>query len=351
MAPSPLASSSAGAATPHFEKRTGPAPEIPGLSALVDSLNGVDCSHEEVLMDLHASRRYFNGLLDGREQTKREDGARTNALITPILRCENARHPGLHAIGCSDDDRMMDILETLSRSSHGQEGHVRFHLGVAEDSHRLAVDAFKHREGGFTLIGVDSTMNYMFANELGELQTKHSDIIKGMMNIPTQNQVHIEGCRTFAVHILNAMHDYQPHFQNLHRQIYDHGRGKPAPQLASPKWEQWDGVHVLEDEMDNFGVLPGKFFKHMQVAKPKEGGTRNLLDTVEARHPALKDQPVNKKGQTLRERIASQNPGTPIDQFPRFDRTASLDRKRLVLIDRAIAHYEGLARAEGLESN
>jgi hypothetical protein len=103
--------------------------------------------------------------------------------------------------------------------------------------------------------------------------------------------------------------------------------------------------------MDTFGLLPGKFFKHLQVMKPKPGETRTLLDEAEKLNPALKDQPVNKKGQTLRERFASQNPAVPPESFSRADRTASLDRKRLVLIDRAIAHYEGLVRAEGLDSN
>jgi hypothetical protein len=351
VAPSSLASSSAGAAAPHFEKRQGPAPELPGISNLVDTLNVVSRPHREVIQDLQNGKRYFTGLLHNREQTKREDGAITNALIAPILRSENARNPGLHAIGCGSEGGMADILRVISRRSPGQEGHVRFHLGVRGDEHRIAVDAFQHREGGFTLIWVDPVLDHMFAFDLAKLQGTHSDVIKGTMYIPTHNQLHDEGCRIFSAHTLNAMHDYQPHFLNLHRQIYDHGRGKPVPQLASPKWERWDGVHVLDEEMDNFTLLPGKFFKHMQVAKPKEGETRNLLDKAEDANPALKEQPVNKKGQTLRERIAGQNPGTPIDQFSRADRTASLDRKRLVLIDRAIAHYEGLARDEGPDNN
>jgi hypothetical protein len=351
MAPSSLASSSAGAAAPHFEKRTGPAPKIPGLGSLVDTLNVVTVPHREVIAALREGRSHFAGLHHSRQQTKPNDGLLTNSLLTPILRSENACRPGLNAIGCRDEGRMADILRIVSRYSHGQEGHVRFNQGVRGDEHRLAVDAFKHREGGFTLIWVDSALDDMFATDLAKLQAKHSDVIKGMMNIPTHNQLHKEGCRIFAVHTLNAMHDYQPHFQNLHRQIYDHGRGKPAPQLARPPWRRRDGVHLLDDELDNFGLLPGKFFKHMQVMKPRELVPRNLFDFIEARHPALKDQPVNKKGQTLRQRFASQNPQKPIDQFSRFDRTASLDRKRLVLIDRAIAHYEGLARAEGLDSN
>jgi hypothetical protein len=49
----------------------------------------------------------------------------------------------------------------------------------------------------------------------------------------------------------------------------------------------------------------------------------------------------------LRERFAAQNPEKAPEEFSRADRTASLDRKRLVLIDRAIAHYEGQYGAGG----
>jgi hypothetical protein len=224
------------------------------------------------------------------------------------------------------------------------EGHIRFHLGVDLDSHRMAVDAFKHRDGGFTLISVDSTLNHMFAFDLARLQEQHSDFIKGTMYFPTHNQVHNEGCRIFAVHTLNAMHDYQPYFLNLHREIYAASRGRPASQLASPRWESWDGTHVLENELDNFSFLPAKFFKHMQVKTPKQGETRTLLDEAEEMNHALKEQPVNKKGQTLRQRYESLNPSKRPEEFSRADRTSSVDMKRLVLFDRAIAYYEGLAQ-------
>jgi hypothetical protein len=354
MAPPSLASSSAGPSSAAgalvFEKRQGPAPEIPGVSRLVDKLNVVSRPHAEVIEDLHIGKRYFTELLDNRRQTKPEDGKITNALITPILRSENARNPGLNAIGCSDGNRMTDILKIISRSSQGQEGHVRFHLGVKNDNHRMAVDAFKHREGGFTLISVDSLLDHIFTFDLANLPEDHPNLIKGMMYIPTHNQKHDEGCRIFAVHTLNAMHDYQPHFQNLHREIYAAKDKKKEPQIP-PQWDSWDGVRVLKNELDNFGLLPAKFFKHMQVKKPMAGETDTLLDQAEARYPALKNRQVNKKEQSLRQRIERQNSNVPLASFSRHDRTASLDQKRLALIERAIPHYKGLARAEGLRSN
>jgi hypothetical protein len=181
---------------------------------------------------------------------------------------------------------------------------------------------------------------------LAALKKKNPDVIKGAVVIPTPNQAHGEGCWIFAIHTLNAMQDHQPLILGLHRQVYDHGRGRPAPGLAGPEWACSGGnTHFLPDEKDAFGALPAKFFKHMQVMKPKAGESRTLLDEAEDRNPALKDRPVNKKGQTLRERFASRNPLVPHEEFSRADRTASLDKKRLVLIDRAIAHYEGPARS------
>jgi hypothetical protein len=296
MAPASLASSSfLSAGAFQFEKRTGPAPEITGLRSLVDDLNVVSRPHEEVIEDLKNSKRYFTDLLHSRKQTTLADRELSNTLITPILRSENARNPGLNAIGCSDEKRMADILRIISRSNPGEEGHVRFHVGVWNDNHRMAVDAFQHREGGFTLIYMDPMLNLIFSYELSRLQKQHSDVIKGTMDIRTHNQVHTEGCRIFSVHFLNAMHDYQPHFLNLHRDIYAAKEVKPEPRLADPRWESWGGTHVLDNELDNFGFFPAKFFKHWQVRKPDKG-ERNKLDQAEEWNPALRHQPVNKKG-------------------------------------------------------
>jgi hypothetical protein len=185
-------------------------------------------------------------------------------------------------------------------------------------------------------------------DSLPALERKHRDLIKGILIIPTPNQLHSEGCRIFAVHSLNAMHDYQPYIQSLHRELYDHARGRPAPRLSDPDWEQGKGNTLnLGYTMGAFKVLPPKFFKHMQVMRPKPGQTHDEFDIAERYNPALKDQPVNKKGQTLRERFASRNPAKDPADFSRADRTASLDEKRLVLIDRAIAHYETLYGAGG----
>ena len=344
-APASLDSSSK--ADLHFEKRSAPAQEIPGVSDLVGMSNADAKTPWAVLADLRKARAHFAGLFTNGEQTKNtvwnSDGSRTNKLIKPILNSENARHPGLNAVGFSNDEKMVDFLRIFSSPiREGQEGHVRCHVGFCMDEHRIAVDAFKHREGGFTLVAVDSGRDSIVMDRLPELGKKYPDLIKGTLIIPTPNQVHNEGCRVFTVHTLNALHDYQPHIQDLHRQVYDLGRGRPAPRLSDPaKWKQEGGNTLsLEKMMDAFTVLPGKFFKHMQVMKPKAGQTHTVLDVAEDRNPALKDQPVNKKGQTLRERFAGQNPEKAPEDFSRADRTASLDRKRLVLIDRAIAHYE-----------
>jgi hypothetical protein len=288
-------------------------------------------------------------LRDKGEQTAAADGDRTQKLIKPILNAENARQPGLNAIGCGHEDKMAEVLRSLSATNGGgPEGHIRFHVGIWADSHRVAVDAYRHREGSFTLIAVDSTREPRVAEKLAELEAKHSDIIKGTLILSTPNQSHGEGCRIFGIHTLNALHDYQPYVRDLHRKLHDKGQGRPVPRLAGPAWKPMGGnTHALAEEKDAFGLLPGKFFKHIQVPKPEPGETRTLLDEAEARNPALKDQALNKKGQTLRERFASLNPAKAPGDFSRADRTSSLDRKRLILIDRAIAHYENLARPSG----
>jgi hypothetical protein len=166
--------------------------------------------------------------------------------------------------------------------------------------------------------------------------------------VSSPNLVHNEGCRIFAVHFLNAMHDYQPHIQSLHRQIYDRGRGRPVSGLSGPEWMDEGGRNTLSvwNKYDAFSLLPAKFFKHMQVMKSKPGPPRTPFDEAEERNPALKDQHVNKKGQTLRQRFAGLAKKPP-EEFSRADRTSSLDAKRVVLIDRAIAHYEKLYGADG----
>ncbi|HLP40376.1 MAG TPA: YopJ family acetyltransferase [Fibrobacteria bacterium] len=293
-------------------------------------------------MELREARQHFAGLLERGEQTIGADGELTNKLLTPILNSENARSPGLNAVGCGDEVKMMTILKAFSidGQDQGREGHIRFSLGVEGDFHRMAVDAFKHRDGGFTLISVDSMQNHMGAYEMGALRKRYPDIIKGTMHIPTQNLVHSEGCRIFSVLMLNAMHDYEPYFQHLHRQIHNAARGRPAPYLADPRWEQQGGSHLPKDEGAAFSVLPGKFFKHMQVKKPNKGITTTALDDAEKMNPALKVQPVNKKGQTLRQRFESLNPSRRPEEFSRADRTSSVDNKRLVLIDRALAYHD-----------
>jgi hypothetical protein len=65
-----------------------------------------------------------------------------------------------------------------------------------------------------------------------------------------------------------------------------------------------------------------------------------MLDIAEAQNPALIHQPVNKKGQTLRQRVESANPDKALEHFSRAERTSSLDKKRLVLIDRALEHFQ-----------
>jgi hypothetical protein len=337
---------SAASAVPRFERRSASTPEIPGVSGWVERVNQDPRPPAEVLADLREARAYFASVRERGEQTVSADGERTNRIINAILASENARNPGLNAVGCSHEDKMAGCLRAWSTLAVPAEGHIRFHLGMVADIHRVAVDAFRHRDGGFTLVAVDSLKQEITSSRLAALALKHPDVIKGVLVIPTPNQAHVEGCRIFAANTLNAMHDFEPYVQDLHRQVHERGRGRPAPRLAGPEWKSCGGnTHVLADATDAFGVLDGKFFKHMQVPKPKGEGARTLLDDAEERNPGLKTQALNKQEQTLRSRFESQNPEKRPEEFSRADRTASLDRKRLVLIDRAIAHYERLAAA------
>ncbi|HLP40766.1 MAG TPA: YopJ family acetyltransferase [Fibrobacteria bacterium] len=325
----------------HFEKRSGSAPELPPIKELVNKLNAETRPHKDVIFELRTAKGYFATKLERSKQTEIKDREKTNDLITPILNSENARNPGLNAVACTDKNEMMTVLRDASNLTQGQEGHIRFLFG---DVHKLAVDAFKHRDGGFTLISVDSLPHRQIGTEFGTLQKMNPDLIKGNLHLPTFNQVHNEGCHIFAVHTLNALHDYQPYIQNLHKQIHDAAKGWPAPNLTDPRWEKSEDTYIREPKEGALGVLPGKFFKHIQVQKPLE--KRTVLDTAEEMNPAFKDQPVNKKGQTLRQRFESLNPSKRPEEFSRFDRTSSVDKKRLVLIDRAIAYYLGRARED-----
>ncbi|HLP41098.1 MAG TPA: YopJ family acetyltransferase [Fibrobacteria bacterium] len=297
-----------------------------------------------VLKELREAKTYFAKVMREGRQTVASDSEVSRKVITPILHSENARTPGLNAVACGNEEELGKVLRKLSsESGPGKEGHVRFHLGVCDDIHRVAVDAFRHSDGGFTLVVVDSMRLPTFTTDaLKQLSLRHPDLIKGTIVIPTPNLVHDEGCRIFAVQHLSALHDYQPYVQDLHREIHDKGRGLPAPRLSGTEWykEKRGNAYVLANELDAFGVLPGKFFKHMQ---PGRIGPSRLFNLAEDRNPALKDQPVNKKGQILRQRFASQKPGTNFENFARVDKTLTLDKKRVALIDRAIEQYEGLA--------
>lgn len=345
MAPDSLKFASATGA--QFEKRNTPAPELNGITNWVKMANHDERPRRAVLMELRKARNHFAGLRANGEQTGQSDIARTRKLVPSLLNCENARNPGLNAVGCSRVDEMAAHLRKFAESGGpGQQGHIRFHVGVRNDGHRVAVDAYRHREGGFTLVAVDSVRVEETITELNALGKKNPHLIMGTMILPSPNQVHEEGCHIFALNTLNAMHDYQPHMQGLHQQLHDTAKGRAVPQLSGPGWTRSEGnTHLLMDDFALFGMLPAKFFKHIQVLRPYHGTTHTRLDVAEYYNPALKNQAVNKKGQTLRERFESLNPDKPSAEFSRADRTASVDQKRLVMIDRAIAHYEGLVRS------
>jgi hypothetical protein len=145
------------AAGPHFEKRNVPAPELPGVRTWVGKMNPDSRPPKAVLQELRAAKIHFSDLIRNESQTKTIDSEVSRKLINPILRSENARTPGLNAVACSNEEELGKALRKLSRAGGpGQEGHVRFHLGVENDTHRVAVDAFRHRDGGFTLVAVES---------------------------------------------------------------------------------------------------------------------------------------------------------------------------------------------------
>jgi hypothetical protein len=343
-APALHASSSQAHAIPDFKRRKGPVPELSGIRELVDEMNAVDHPNDQVALGLRSLRTRFDRMRANGEPTAAIDGDWMNLAITPILRSENARHPGLNAIAVPNTSRMLDILSTIRSDKFGEEGHVRFHLGFQSNSHQMAVDAFKHRQDGFTLILVDSLNDLGLPNELKMQRSWTDGLIKGVMHIPTLNQVQLINSPIFAIHALNGIHDYQPYFQSLHRKLYDkEWLGLRVPELEEPRFKQQDEVYKLQDTSDAFGLLPGKFFKHMQVQPPYTvagtGERRTALDDAEDKNPALLSEPVNKKGQTLRDRFESLNPTVPSEDYSPDDRTSSIDDKRIMYLDRAIAHY------------
>ena len=326
------------AIVPDFERRTGPSPGLPGARELADAMNTDPRGDAAVLADLKSARRRFGGLVAERKQTGDAENHLFLGCVKPMLNGMNARSPGLDAIGCTHEDQMVAALRRLS--GNGPEGHVRFHLGMVANIHSLAVDAYRHADGRFTLVAVDSISKEMANSKMADVARKHPDLVRGAMVIPTPNQAHTEGCRIFAAHSLEAMRDYQPYIRDLHKGIAARAEGKPVPPPAPDAWKEVDkNVLALKDPLDAFGVLAGKFFKHIQVLKPPAGRTTTLLDEAEARNPDLKTAALNKQGETLRARVGNQNPEKALEEFERFDRTSSTDRKRLVLLDRAIEHY------------
>lgn len=318
---------------------TPPPPELNGIKHLVNNMNKDGRSPTKVVRELKDARNYYAGLLTQGKQTSSNDIPRASGLVRPILHAENARNPGLNAVVCENERVLESTLRKLGSLNGGQEGHIRIHFG-STSRHRIAVDAFKHREGGFTLIAVDSEPNGQLAHQLTRMQVKNPDILKATVTIPAPNQIHMEGCHIFTINTLNALHDHQPYIQTLHQQAYDEAMGRTAPQLAGSPWFRvFQNNHTVLDPADAFNLLPAKFFKHIQVRRPHDNGP-NMLDIAEKQNPALIHQPVNKKGQTLRQRVESANPDKALEHFSRAERTSSLDKKRLVLIDRALEHFQ-----------
>ena len=343
--PHSLANSIAAPVIPRFEMRTPPAPELPGMRDWANKMNQDPRPPQVVLDELDAAKTHFGKLIEDGKQALKADSAISGKQILPILQAENARTPGLNAVSCRSVKEMETALQEWSKpGAKGLEGHVRFHLGLDKDRHRIALDAYRHPEGGFTLIAVESTKySHFAADELTPLIKKNPDLIRGAAIIPTRNLAHEEGCRIFALHHLSALHDERSQIKLLHRQIYSSGKGRSVPQLSDSKWKQKQGnIFVLQSALDAFGLLPGKFFKHMQVKRLSFGKKPSLLQEAEARNPRLKDQPLNKQRQTLRKRFENQVPGTAPENFSDRERNLSLDKKRVVYLNRAIAHYERL---------
>ena len=290
---------------------------------MVSRMNQDSRPPAEVLSDLKSNRKHFADLIDDRKQTDQPEKPLTARSIKPILNAENARNPGLNAIRCKDEDELVRILKALPDGGKG-EGHIRFHLGIVMGVHSVAVDAFRHADGRFSLVAIDSMAKDMTRSKMRKITEAHPDTFHGAIVLPTLNQTHIEGCPIFAVNNLLGMHEFEPYVKELHKGL-----------MPPIKWKNHgNSVLAPEDPKDTFKVLPAKFFKHIQ------GGSR--LVTAEERNPAFKTETVNKKDETLRARFQNRNPELEMEAFGNFDRTSSLDKKRLVYLDRAIVHYSAL---------
>jgi hypothetical protein len=317
-----------------FAKRASDAPSLPGAAALCAQVNHVSESPAEIARQAEAARDHFAGLLKERRPTTGSDSLITTRLLKPILNTENARNPGLNAMVCGNEDEMLNALRVLPRDGK-QEGHVRFHLSLVAGIHSVAVDAYRHGDGGFTLLAVDSISKDAVNAKFKKLTDSNPGFIHGSMVLPSHTQVHEEGCRIFATHALLGLNDYAPYAKRLHEGLRADTPGGPPRALPDIPWNSLSPNCVVpQDPKDTFKLLPPKFFKHIQG--------RSLLSSAEERNPALATQAVNKDGKTLRERFAGLSPEKTLDQYDNFDRTRSLNEKRVVYLERTATYYRGL---------
>ncbi|HEX7641882.1 MAG TPA: YopJ family acetyltransferase [Burkholderiaceae bacterium] len=285
-------------------------------------------------------------------------GSRDTEFLDLLVAVENARMPTLrlsaHAIDykrLSRGDDPAAVGSLARRLVAGMHMPQTWHAIVDMNGHQVALSV-RHalsKPMHVSIVVVDSTAGEFSARDWSmvasslvdhlnealddERKPRHArkprDAKVWFNNVHTSIQKTEDGSAIFALAAAREMLG-DPDIEQLHKEALDHASG-PSKDF---------GVRVSDGDK----LLGARFFKHMTLRS-------NMHALLEAR-PELEDEPVNKKGQTLRQRQegTDERPGHLAQHRPWFglpyEFSASYEKKRLRMFERAIGHIETAAAPE-----
>lgn len=302
-------------------------------------------------------KAHFQALQQGNWSPGPMDGKYEIAMLPAIVAAENARTPNLNLTLLSPNEDFASWL----KAKRPANARVIFPM-PGNEAHYVAADV--RRNGGKTSVIVieplslkdatqdlqDSTRQKYERQSLPLLKkTLKSDVTLSVLAVDTQKSTN--DCGIFALSAASKLADNAPmldalHEQNLGKKPIKTALGQDAELLAGK-----GKVRVL----DGKGVLPPAFVKHSQ-------SRTTLKDWLKANPAAHGYASVNKAEQSLMERFDSHvttRYDKPVhtrfmqDNLPEMEVqiknltfSASIEKKRLVYLDRAIAYLKQAPEAE-----
>lgn len=283
------------------------------------------------------------------------DGDFDNAMLPTVIAAENARTPTLQLVSLSDPSRLKAWLDDEQFPPEGKRALLPLPLpgGLV---HIVVADA-RRNENRTSLFIIDPlTPNAGRAEAFGDVllpalrASISGDTTLTMLMLGTQKAR--VGCRIFALSAASKLAAQKEKFDALHEQNVS---GQPLTTSQGGDARKWAGderIRLVGGE----GIVTPAFMKHSQSRS-------TLRNWADANPPGDADAVVNRQGQTLLSRyeanvteryrrvdihaLGRSNPDPlPRDWTDLLRSSTSIERKRLVYIDRAIAYLRRAPRSE-----